>query len=127
MQATVFAPVLATVLMSQVTVISGVERRRIWTTEQKLAVIAAASAPGSSVAEVARQADLRSSQIYRWKRELCGSDNGSGFSPVVIQPDRERASACSSALVIEVGGAVVRIAADASPALIAATVRALRR
>jgi transposase len=56
--------------MSQVTVISGVERRRVWTDEQKLALIAAASAPGSSVAQVARDVDLRRSQIYRRRRDL---------------------------------------------------------
>ena len=56
--------------MSQVMVISGVERRRVWTDEQKLALIAAASAPGASVAQVARDADLRPSQIYRWRRDL---------------------------------------------------------
>lgn len=109
--------------MSQVTVISGVERRRVWSLEQKLALIAAASVPGASVAEVARRADLRSSQIYRWKRELGRQDGASPmFAPVVVAPEREP-SATGPALVIELKGAVLRIAADASPALVAAAGR----
>lgn len=113
--------------MSQVTVISGVERRRAWTVEQKLALIAAASMPGASVAEVARRADLRSSQIYRWKRELGRRDEpASMFAPVVVTPERAVASA-GPALVIELKGAVLKIAPDASPALVSAAVRALRR
>lgn len=114
--------------MSQVTVISGVERRRMWSLEQKLALVAAASAPGASVAEVARRADLRASQIYRWRRDLRpASDPEQAFAPVVVGPDHDAPIAASPALVIELRGAVVRIAADASPTLVTATLRALRR
>lgn len=113
--------------MSRVTVISGVERRRVWTTEQKLALIAAASMPGVTVAEVARRADLRSSQIYRWKRELGRKDaDAPMFAPVVVALDRAP-SGTGPALVIGLNGAVLRIASDASPALVSAAVRALRR
>lgn len=114
--------------MSQVTVISGVERRRMWSLEQKLALVAAASAPGASVAELARRADLRPSQIYRWRRDLRpATEPESAFVPVAVSPDRDHPIATSPALVIELRGAVVRIAADASPALVTATLRALRR
>jgi transposase len=45
--------------MSQITVISGPERRRVWTDQQKRELAAAVSAPGANVAEIARRADLR--------------------------------------------------------------------
>ena len=51
----------------------------------------------------------------------------SAFVPVAVSPDRDHPIATSPALVIELRGAVVRIAADASPALVTATLRALRR
>jgi transposase len=54
--------------MAQITVISGVERRRQWNDDQKLALIEAAMAPGASVAAVARDADVATSSIYRWRR-----------------------------------------------------------
>jgi len=58
--------------MGQVTVYSGVERRRRWSDEQKRALIEAAFAPGAVVAEVARAADVRPGQLSRWRRDLCG-------------------------------------------------------
>lgn len=114
--------------MSQVTVISGVERRRIWSDEQKRGLVAATFERGVSVAEVARRADLRPSQIYRWRRDLLAEAAPSvGFAPVVVSPDRQLAPTGGPAMVIEVGGAVVRIAADAPAALVMAALRSLRR
>lgn len=114
--------------MSQVTVISGVERRRVWSLEQKLALVAAASVSGASVADIARRADLRPSQIYRWRRDLrSAAESEQGFSPVVVSSDHDRPIAVLPALVVELRGAVVRIAADASPVLVTATLRTLRR
>lgn len=118
--------------MSQVTVISGVERRRVWTDEQKLALVAAASAPGASVARVARDADLRPSQIYRWRRDLereasAGMSAEPGFAPLLIHAAGDDVRRIGGGIIVEVGGAVVRIAADVSPALASAVVRSLRR
>ena len=56
--------------MSQITVISGPERRRVWTDQQKRELVGAVSAPGANVAEIARLADLRPNQIYRWRRQM---------------------------------------------------------
>ena len=49
---------------------TGPERRRRWSEDQRLALVEAAFAPGSSVAEVARQADICTSLIYRWRQSL---------------------------------------------------------
>ena len=110
--------------MSQVTIISGVERRRIWSDDQKQALVAAACEPGANVAEIARRADLRSSQLYRWRRDLAKA--APGFAAVMVSPDPEPA-AIGAAMVVELGGAVLRIAGDAPPALVSAVVRLLRR
>src|SRR5512134_1580731 len=61
----VFAAVQETVRMAQVHVLTGPERRRRWSEEQKRALVAAAFAPGAVVSDVARQADVCSSLIYR--------------------------------------------------------------
>lgn len=111
--------------MSQVTVISGVERRRVWTDEQKRRLVAAACEPGASVAQIARRADLRPSQLYRWRRDLAEPATP-GFAALTVSPEPEPAAA-SAVVVLEVGGAVLRIAGDAPPALVAAVVRSLRR
>lgn len=71
--------------MSQITVISGPERRRVWTDQQKRELVAAVSAPGANVAEIARRADLRPNQIYRWRRQM--GQAAQGFAEVQVQPD----------------------------------------
>jgi transposase len=117
--------------MGQITVFSGAERRRRWSREQKQALLEAAFAPGAVVSEVARAADIRANQVYRWRRELSASPatvSGS-FAAVVVNPDRPEQVHCPSAavMIVEVSGAVVRITADAPAVLISATLRALVR
>src|SRR3546814_13188395 len=51
-------------------IITGVERRRSWPLERKLAVLAEASRGSESAASVARRHDIRPQQLYRWRREL---------------------------------------------------------
>lgn len=51
-----------------VQIVGRVERRRRYTTEQKLAVVAEATAPGASISEVARRHDLLPSQVFKWRR-----------------------------------------------------------
>jgi transposase len=55
--------------MSRIEVLSGPERRRRWSAEQKQTIVAEAFAPGASVCEVARRVDLVPSLIYRWRQE----------------------------------------------------------
>jgi len=72
--------------MGQITVYSGVEQRRQWSDEQR-ALVDAAFAPDAVVAEVARAADVRPSQNYRWRRDLCDAGHaGAGFAPVIVAP-----------------------------------------
>lgn len=96
----------------------------MWTAEQKRALVLAACEPGASVAEIARRADLRASQIYRWRREM--SRPVSGFAAVTVTPEPQARPGTCDAVVVEYGGAVVRIAAGASPALVTAVIGALR-
>ena len=88
-------------------------------------LVAAACEPGASVADIARRADLQPSQLYRWRRDLAEPATA-GFMALTVSPEPEP-SAAGAAVVLEVGGAVLRITADAPPALVTAVVRALRR
>jgi transposase len=117
--------------MARVEIITGPERRRSWSEEQKRAIVAAAFAQGAIVADVARRASVCAGQIYRWRQEL--GHAGSGFSQVVIAAmdgcGNDRAALDPApAIEVEFGGAAcVRIAASTPPELAAAVVRALRR
>ncbi len=100
--------------MAQVHVLTGPERRRRFSDAEKRAIVAAAFAPGAVVSEVARQADVCPSLIYRWRRE--GSPSSGGFAEVVLTP----------AVVAEVGAsdehhgpARLRISSSGGPARLA--------
>ena len=69
-QTLVFAPMQETVRMAQVHVLTGPERRRRFSRRGEAGACRAAFAPGAVVSDVARQADVCSSLIYRWRREL---------------------------------------------------------
>jgi len=112
-------------------IITGLERRRSWSEEQKRAIVDVAFAPGAIVADVARRAAVCAGQIYRWWQEL--GHASSGFSQIIIAAmadgGNDRAALNSApAIEVEFGGtARVRIAASTPPELAAAVVRALRR
>jgi len=111
--------------MSRVEVLSGPERRRRWSTEQKRSIVAEAFAPGASVREVARLRDVVPGQIYRWRRDVRSA--AAGFAEVVVAPDQsERSGTEVLALTIELGRDIrVRIAATAPAALATAVIKAL--
>jgi transposase len=115
--------------MTYSAVLAGPERRRRFTEDQKLAILAAAFAPGATTAEVARQADVCTSVIYRWRQLYLARDKPDGFAPaVVVDAPRSRGGAgAEPAMVVEFsGGARVSIAASAPAALVTAALRALR-
>lgn len=114
--------------MGQITVFSGAERRRRWSLEQKRALVSGAFAPGAIVSEVARAADIRANQIYRWRRELA-ADRTTGFAAVMLGADHRDISApmMPAVMVIEIGKARMQIMADAPPALVSAALRLLSR
>jgi transposase len=111
--------------MSRVEVLSGPERHRRWSAEQKRSIVAEAFAPGASVCEVTRRRDVVPGQIYRWRRDLRTA--AVGFAEVVVAPGpAETMVAGPPALEIELGHDIrVRIAASAPKELASAIVRAL--
>ena len=74
--------------MSRVEVLSGAERRRRWSAEQKRSIVAEAFGPGASVCEVARRRDVVPGQIYRWRYELRAA--AAGFTEVVVVAGSDR-------------------------------------
>lgn len=48
----------------------GVERRRRWTAEAKLAILAEVGVDGWTVADVARHHDVTRQHIYQWRGEM---------------------------------------------------------
>ena len=113
--------------MTQITVLSGVERRRRWSDERKLALVVAAIVPGASVAAIARDADISPSSIYRWRRELCGKlGQPTCFAAVAVHVDPpEIDHGVTDMLVIKLRGATIRAAGGVSANLLMAALREL--
>jgi transposase len=110
--------------MARFEVITGPERRRRWSAEQKRAIVAESLTPGAVVTEIARRADICPGQIYRWRREV---RVGSGFAQVLIAPGGDSAG-CGATPAIEIefaGKARLRIPASIPAGLAAAVVKAL--
>lgn len=54
--------------MGMIEVIRGVERRRRWSVEEKLSILAETAQPGATVSGTARRHDLHPNQIFRWRQ-----------------------------------------------------------
>jgi len=113
--------------MTYTAVVVGPERRRRWSEDQKLAILTAAFAPGASVADVARQADVCTSVIYRWRRAYMAAPPVGGFAPAVVVDAPPHRAGAEPVMVVELpGGARVSIAAGAPASLVTAALGALR-
>lgn len=126
--------------MTQRIVITGPERRRHWTAEEKLAILVEAFAPNVSPIEVARRHGISTGLLYTWRKKATGlgnrpalTDPTPAFLPAVVtatEPAPPVAVAISLPTpTIEVhlkDGVKVRIEAGMPEAMIAATLKALR-
>ena len=122
--------------MGQVTVFSGPERRRRGSHEERLQILTEAFSPGACVADVCRRHDISTSLIYTWRGKLreghaeAASSGviGSGFAEAVLLEEGGAShSPAAPAIVVDLGrGKQVSIFAAASPAQVAAALKALR-
>jgi transposase len=82
---------------TQVEVITSVQRRRRWSRAEKERIVAVALEPGVVASEVAREAGIHASQLFRWRQELCKRTAAPvAFNPVAIAPVPEAFAASSA-------------------------------
>jgi transposase len=118
--------------MTYATVLTGPERRRRWSEEDRRRIVEAAFTPGAVVTEVARRYEISTALIYNWRKAARGAGGGVTFAPAVVvdapeRPSMATESSASPAIVVELAqGARVTIGAGACPALVTATLRSLR-
>jgi transposase len=51
-------------------IITGVERRRRWTLEEKLRIVAETEQPGAGIAEIARQYEISRGLLWNWRSQV---------------------------------------------------------
>jgi transposase len=133
--------------VQRVEVITGVERRRDWTDEEKLAIIAESCRDGVVISDVARRHGMRPQQLFTWRNEFrrreaarrqCGGAPAGGrgagtpaFAPVMIAHERQTAAAPVSSkdaalIEIAIGGATVRVSGGVDAKALAAVLRAVK-
>src|SRR4051812_22717970 len=110
----------AKVGLRRLELLTGPERRRRWSAEDKARIVQESLAPGARVADIARCWQLSPQRLFAWRREarvsMTEKRSGSlapGFVPIVAEdvPAAASTRAAPSASVIEVklAGAVVRV------------------
>jgi transposase len=67
-------------------VMPGLERRRRWSTEEKLRILAQSIAPGSSPTLTCKMHGISSGQLYTWRKQF-RSGELTGFVPVLVAPE----------------------------------------
>ena len=86
--------------MSRAEVITSIDRRRRWSRVDKERLVAASFEPDVSVSEVARAAGLHSSQLFRWRKELCKREDATvaPLVPVTVIPSSPSTEAGEASL-----------------------------
>jgi transposase len=114
-------------------VITSVERRRRWSRAEKERIVAAAMEPGAVASEVARAAGIHTSQLFRWRQQLCErSQIPAAFNPVAVmaEPGAPSQPAAEKAGVIEIEfatGGRMRLSGPVDARTVAALMKALAK
>jgi transposase len=140
--------VSAPVRVRRIEMITGAERRRKWSAEEKAEIVAESLAEGAVVSEVARRHGLSPQQLFGWRARLRTAVKGSApscdvtpsFVPAIVEnePPCPAAPALPAAVMamgagvapasieIALGGVIVRVRGEADPRALTAVLKALR-
>ncbi len=126
--------------MRTVTVLSGPERRRRWTSAEKLRIVGESLAGEASIAEVARRHDIHPNLLHLWRRQArtgslaavrCTDNAPAGevhFAAVAVAPDERDSAAPSSVIEIEfTHGTRLRITGSPDVAIVSALMKVLAK
>jgi transposase len=125
--------------VSKVSVLSGPERRRRWTTVEKLRIVEESQAPSASVIEVARRHDVHPNLLTVWRRQVrtgaiepaaaLRQEDEVQFAAVSVAPEQPawtaRAGTGGTIEIAFASGVQLRITGAVDPATLTAAVAAL--
>jgi transposase len=119
----------------RIEVFTGAGRRRAWTAEQKLRIVAESYGAGETVSAVARRHGMTPQQLFGWRRAAAPVTGkpGPAFAPVIVEGAPSRASVVQPshgsgmpAIEIVIGGATVRVPPGADFATLQAVLCAVK-
>ena len=122
-------------MTKMVEVITSVERRRRWSRSEKERIVAAAMEPGANASEVARAAGIHTSQLFRWRQQLCErAQVPAALNPVAIATEAAPSSSMAGAtpepgsIEIEFAtGGLMRITGPVDARTVSALMKALAK
>jgi len=122
---------------TQVEVVTSVQRRRRWSRAEKERIVAASLEAGAIASEVARTAGIHTSQLFRWRQQLCARvQTPAVFNPVAIAVEPATAALPSPVPSTDRAGTVeiefatggrMRISGAVDAATVSALVKALAK
>jgi transposase len=113
-------------------VLTGVDRRRRRSDEEKARIVAESLDPTTTASAVARRHGLHVSQLFTWRQQLQRSASraetigGPAFVPVLLAEDSPAATEAAGRMEIALGPAVVRVGADVDAAALRRVLEAVR-
>ena len=101
----------------RIEVITGVGRRRRWSSEEKARMVSESLVPGASVLAVGRRYGVNPNQLYAWRRQFSsgeeamfdGRQAAPGFTPMIVGDPPPQAEAKAGTIEVAVGRIVVRV------------------
>jgi transposase len=122
---------------TQLEVITSVQRRRRWSRSEKERIVAAALEPGVVASDVAREAGIHTSQLFRWRQQFCErTPVPVAFNPVAVAHVQEAtaptlpASSPEQAGTVEIEfatGGRMRITGSVNASTVSALIKALAK
>ena len=136
--------------IQRIEVLTGPERRRQWSTEDKERIVAESYGGSDSVSRIARRHGLLPQQLFTWRREARQSALSPAFAAVAVAPreadppdtkpatlpakvsrvrsdrPKKKTGPTVTMMEIEASGIKVRVLHGADSATVAAIVRALK-
>ncbi len=132
--------------LRRIEVLTGAERRRKWSAEEKAEIVAESLAEGAVVSDVARRHGLSPQQLFGWRARLRDAGSVSGrsvddtpaFVPAIVENEPPcpvastlpaamgTASSAPASIEIAFGGVIVRVRGEVDPRALTAVLKALR-
>ena len=110
-------------------VITGIGRRRRWSSEEKARIVAESLDPATTASAVARRYGLHVSQLFTWRQQLAASAarEAPAFVPVVVAEGGAATPAeMEGRMEVGFGPAVVRVGADVNTAALRRVLEVVR-
>jgi transposase len=114
----------------RIEVLTGVERRRRWSEQDKARIVAESLKPGVIVAEVARRYGMHRNQFYGWRSafgvqpaKTGQARKARGFVPVTVVPE---GSVSGAVIEIVIGSVLVRLTGAIDAAALRQVLEAVR-